>query len=408
MLGLAREQELIKGGRIFMSSLNHISQRKIIDLSWKRCQSFGLSPSDPLKEVFITGKKLQKVLTENEYLIKHTTAILEKLYPTIHSSGLVTVIGDRNGTIIHKIGQLDIDGSLDYFSIGSNWSEEAKGTNAIGLALYEKINIITHAEHHFHIKNHFLTCAASPIFSPNGNLIGVVNISARKELFHPSMISLASMIVEAVQNRLLMDRANQEMHLALKELEFTANICSTPHLTLDHERRIIRANKSARQLLGSDCIGQVFHMKAGYSVDIIDDYSNKVFRSVVSLHRNGNDSSQNKHLYTISDMIGSCEKIANIRKIVKKASLSEYPIIIYGESGTGKELIAQSLHTAGPRKTKPFIAVNCSAIPETLIESELFGYERGAFTGARREGTPGKFEAADGGTIFLDEIGDMP
>lgn len=408
LLKLVMKAGMYKGGRSFMSSLNHVSQRKIIDLSWKRCQRFGLSPNDPLKEVFITGKQLQEVLTENEYLITHTTAILEKLYPTIDSSGLVTVIGDRNGTIIHKIGQLDIDQSPDCFSIGSNWSEKAKGTNAIGLALYEKKNIITHAEHHFHVKNHFLTCAASPIFSPNGSLIGVVNISARKELFHPSMISLASMIVEAVQNRLLMDHANQEMHLALKELEFTANICSTPHLTLDHERRIIRANKSAKQLLGSDCIGQVFHMKSGYSIDIIDDYSNKVFRSVVSLHKNGNDSSQNKHLYTISDIIGSCEKIANVRKMVKKASLSEYPVIIYGESGTGKELIAQSLHTAGPRNTKPFIAVNCSAIPEGLIESELFGYERGAFTGARREGTPGKFEAADGGTIFLDEIGDMP
>ncbi|MEH7385163.1 sigma-54-dependent Fis family transcriptional regulator [Bacillus sp. JJ1521] len=390
-----------------MSSVNLFNQRNIIDLSWKRCQRFGLSPTGPIQDIKITGKKLQEVLTENEYLIKHTTAILEKLYPTIHSSGLVTVIVDGNGTIIHKIGNLDIDESIDYFSIGSNWSEEVKGTNAIGLAIYEKKNIITHAEHHFHVKNHFLTCAASPIFSPSGQFIGAVNISARKELFHPSMVSLASMIVEAVQNRLLMDHVNREKLLALKEMEITANLSSTPHLTLDLERRIIRANKPAQQLLGSDCIGQEFHMKGGYSIDIIDDYSNKVFRSVVSLHRNSHKSSQDKKLYTISDIFGSCAKIANVRKIVKKASLSEYPIIIYGESGTGKELIAQSLHTSGTRKLKPFIAINCSAIPDSLIESELFGYERGAFTGARREGAPGKFEAADGGTIFLDEIGDM-
>ncbi|MEH7235874.1 sigma-54-dependent Fis family transcriptional regulator [Bacillus sp. JJ1562] len=390
-----------------MSSVNLLNQRNIIDLSWKRCQRFGLSPTGPIQDIKITGKKLQEVLTENEYLIKHTTAILEKLYPTIQSSGLVTVIVDGNGTIIHKIGKLDIDVSIDYFSIGSNWSEEVKGTNAIGLAIYEKKNIITHAEHHFHVKNHFLTCAASPIFSPSGQFIGAVNISARKELFHPSMVSLASMIVEAVQNRLLMDHVNREKLLALKEMEITANLCSNPHLTLDHERRIIRANKPAEQLLGSDCIGQEFHMKGGSSIDIIDDYSNKVFRSVVSLHRNSTKSSQDKKLYTISDIIGSCAKIVNVRKIVKKASLSEYPVIIYGESGTGKELIAQSLHTSGTRKTKPFIAINCSAIPDSLIESELFGYERGAFTGAKREGAPGKFEAADGGTIFLDEIGDM-
>ncbi|KAB2333323.1 sigma-54-dependent Fis family transcriptional regulator [Cytobacillus depressus] len=391
-----------------ISSVNLLNQGKIIDLSWKRCHTFGLSPTGPVNDILFTGKKLQKVLKKNEYLIKHTTAILEKLYPTIHSSGLVTVIVDRNGTIIHKIGKLDIDESFDHFPIGSNWSEEIKGTNAIGLAIYEKKSIITHAEHHFYVKNHFLTCAASPIFSPSGDFIGAVNISARKELFHPSMVSLASMIVEAVQNRLLMDRVKQEKLLALKEMEYAANICLTPHLTLDHERRIIRANQPARQLLGSDCIGQEFHMKDGYSVDITDDQSNKVFRSVVSLHRNSKKTLSDQNLYTITDIIGSCEKIVSVRKMVKKAALSDYPIIIYGESGTGKELIAQSLHSTGPRKIKPFIAVNCSAIPESLIESELFGYERGAFTGAKREGATGKFEAADGGTIFLDEIGDMP
>ncbi len=401
------EGKYLRGIGIFMSSVDLFNQRNIIDLSWKRCQMFGLSPTGPIQDIKFTGKKLQEVLTENENLINHTTAILEKLYPTIHSSGIVTVVADGNGTIIHKIGNLDIDASIDYFSIGTNWSEEVKGTNAIGLAIYEKKNIITHAEHHFHVKNHFLTCAASPIFSPSGEFIGAVNISARKELFHPSMVSLASMIVEAVQNRLLMDHVQREKLLALKEIEITANLSSTPHLTLNHERRIIRANKPAQQVLGSDCIGQEFHMKGGYSVDIIDDYSNKVFRSVVSLHRTNTKSSQEKKLYTTSDIIGSCAKIANVRKVVKKAALSEYPIIIYGETGTGKELIAQSLHTSGTRKMKPFIAVNCSAIPDSLIESELFGYERGAFTGARREGAPGKFEAADGGTIFLDEIGDM-
>jgi sigma-54 dependent transcriptional regulator, acetoin dehydrogenase operon transcriptional activator AcoR len=112
-------------------------------------------------------------------------------------------------------------------------------------------------------------------------------------------------------------------------------------------------------------------------------------------------------LYTISDIVGSCPKMTEIRRIVKKAALTTFPIIVYGESGTGKELIAQSLHTSGPRGDQPFIAVNCSAIPENLIESELFGYEKGAFTGANREGVMGKFEAANGGTIFLDEIGDM-
>lgn len=390
-----------------MSSVNLSDQTELIDQSWKRCQNFGLLSTGPINNLLLTGKDLQEVLKENELLIKQTASILEKLYPVNHSNGHVTVIVDSNGTIIHKVGKLDIGDSPDYMSIGSNWSEEIKGTNAIGLAIYEKKPIFTHAEHHFFVKNHYLTCAASPIYSPTGEFIGAINISAKKELYNPFMISLVSIAAEAIQNRLLLTHTNHESLLAIKEIELTANLCSFPLLSLDHEKKIIRANQTARLLFGENCIGNEFHNKHGYSVDVISDQTNKTVRSVVSLHKTNKTKPQGIALYTISDIIGSCKKIENVKKIIQKAALSTYPVIIYGESGTGKELIAQSLHTAGPRSTKPFIAVNCSAIPESLIESELFGYEGGAFTGANREGVPGKFEAAHGGTIFLDEIGDM-
>lgn len=383
------------------------AQKELINQSWRRCHQYGLSPNGPINDCYLTGNELKRVIKEHKYLIRVITSILEKHYSFIQSNGLVTVITDQKGTIIHKVGRIDIDDTLDNMFIGSNWSEEIKGTNAIGLAIYEQKPIITHGEHHFHIDNHYLTCAASPIYSTSGEFIGAVNISAKKELFHPFTISLVSMMAEAIQNRLLLDQANREMILALRETEHTFNICTNPHLTLDHERRIIRANSSARQILGEDCIGKEFHSNTCFSVDVLSDHSNKVFRSVVSLQQTRKQTSSPK-LYTISDMIGSSREINQIRKIVKKAALTDYPIIIYGESGTGKELIAHSLHTAGLRNMKPFIAVNCSAIPDSLIESELFGYEKGAFTGANKEGAPGKFEAADGGTLFLDEIGDMP
>jgi transcriptional regulator of acetoin/glycerol metabolism len=390
-----------------MSLENLVDRMDLIDRSWKRCHNFGLSPSDPINDLLLTGSDLQEVLKENEYLIKHATSILEKLYPTIHSRGLVTVIVDRNGTIIHKVGKLDVEDSLDYLSVGSNWSEENKGTNAMGIAIYEKVPIIIHAEHHFNVKNHFLTCAASPIYSPTGEFIGAVNISARKEFYYPYTIYLTSIIAEMIQNQLLLEQTNHERILALKELEVISNFSTVPLLSLDHEKRIIRANQAACLILGDDCIGKEFQNTKGYSIEVISDQLRKVYRSVVSLDNASKKSTKDKNLYTPSDITGSCPKIVNVRKMVKKAAVSDYPIIIYGESGTGKELIAQSLHTAGPRLMKPFIAVNCSSIPENLIESELFGYERGAFTGANREGVPGKFEAANGGTMFLDEIGDM-
>ena len=379
----------------------------IIDRSWKRCQKFGLSPYDPMDDSILTGNALHEVLTENESMIRHATFILENLYPAIHSHGLVTVIVDRNGTIIYKMGHLERNETIDYLPVGSNWSEKRKGTNAMGLAIYEKKPIITHADHHFYVKNHFLTCAASPIYSPTGELIGAINISAKKEMYHPFTISLTTMMAESIQTRLLLDQTKQEKVLALKELEVTSNLSTVPLLTLDRENTIIRANQKARLILGEDCIGDEFHVAKGYSVEVISDQSQKLYSSVVSLNKAKKEDEPAKKLYSTSDIIGSCPKIEKIRSMITKAAVFDYPVIIYGKSGTGKELIAQSLHSHGSRFSKPFVAVNCSAIPENLIESELFGYEKGAFTGANHKGSPGKFEAANGGTIFLDEIGDM-
>ena len=112
--------------------------------------------------------------------------------------------------------------------------------------------------------------------------------------------------------------------------------------------------------------------------------------------------------YTFDSILGESDQIQGIKREALKACGNTFPVLITGESGTGKELFAQAIHNASPRRLQPFVRINCAAIPRDLLESELFGYEKGAFTGAKTEGKPGKFELADEGTIFLDEIGDMP
>ncbi|UCF86325.1 MAG: sigma 54-interacting transcriptional regulator [Desulfobacteraceae bacterium] len=112
--------------------------------------------------------------------------------------------------------------------------------------------------------------------------------------------------------------------------------------------------------------------------------------------------------YTLNSIVGETGVIKSLKKEALKAAATNFPVMISGESGTGKELFAQGIHHASPRRLKPFIRINCAAIPKDLLESELFGYEKGAFTGARSEGKPGKFELAQHGTVFLDEIGDLP
>lgn len=111
--------------------------------------------------------------------------------------------------------------------------------------------------------------------------------------------------------------------------------------------------------------------------------------------------------YTFDDIVGNSLVIRQTKQLAGKMACSNSAVLIYGQTGTGKELFAQSIHNASPRRNYPFIAINCSAIPENLLESELFGYAEGAFTGARKGGKSGFFEQAHGGTLFLDEISEM-
>src|SRR3712207_1178101 len=116
----------------------------------------------------------------------------------------------------------------------------------------------------------------------------------------------------------------------------------------------------------------------------------------------------NSAIYCFDNIIGDSSKLQRAKNIAKKAAITESNVLLIGESGTGKELFAHAIHKSSNRAYENFVKVNCAAIPGELLESELFGYEKGAFTGAKKEGKMGKIEIADGGTIFLDEIGDMP
>ncbi|MFP3153926.1 sigma 54-interacting transcriptional regulator [Lachnospiraceae bacterium ZAX-1] len=123
---------------------------------------------------------------------------------------------------------------------------------------------------------------------------------------------------------------------------------------------------------------------------------------------NVSEKISNSAVRTFSDFIGQSNKVKSTIQNGKIMAQTHSNVMLLGESGVGKDVLAQAIHNAGPRRNKPFVAVNCGALPRDIIASELFGYEGGAFTGAKREGNIGKFELANGGTIFLDEIGEMP
>jgi transcriptional regulator of acetoin/glycerol metabolism len=360
---------------------------------------------DVVHDDLLTDQQVKELLQVNRDLLHHVAPVFEKLTPLLRKSGQIAVLVDRYGFVLETLCDPDfeIQARNLQLRVGANWQEQKKGTNAMGVALQEEKSVRIHGEQHFFIQNRSLTCTASPIFSTGGELAGVINISARVEQFNPFVSSLVSLIAESVQNRLLFEQARQEHLITLKELEHMSNHIHAPLLTLDRDNRIIRANQAARRVLGKDCVGKEFSDKKGFAVESIVDNTRKIWRSVAVL----TEEAKKQQLYTFDQIAGSCSSIQSVKALAKKAAGTDLSVLLVGETGTGKELFAQSIHSASSRAKYPFIAVNCSAIPENIIESELFGYEGGAFTGAKGSGNLGKFEAAHQGTLFLDEIGDM-
>jgi transcriptional regulator of acetoin/glycerol metabolism len=388
-----------------MSSLEQTGLPDILANSWKRCHEYGLRPSDPVDDTILTGSRIREILHQHQSVIQHAEHVFNNMSHLIKQSGQMALLVDAHGNILHGVGDPGFSRRAEQvqLQVGANWEEKRKGTNAIGIALKEKTPVRVHAGEHYYKLNRFLTCASSPVFGPDGELIGVIDISGRSESYQPFTLTLARMAADSLQNRLILEQARNEHLITLRELDLAVQSHPLPLLSLDRDNRIIRANPAALRIIGKDAVGKEFAGAKGFAVETIHDHRNKVWRSV-AIRKQKPDGVR---MYDFSDIFGTCPSLLEKKELARKAALTDFPVLLLGESGTGKELFAQSMHTSSPRAAGPFVAVNCGAIPDSLVESELFGYERGAFTGANREGSMGKFEAAHKGTIFLDEIGDM-
>jgi sigma-54 dependent transcriptional regulator, acetoin dehydrogenase operon transcriptional activator AcoR len=368
----------------------------IVLQSWKRCQESNLKATENARDQIISMSRIKEIIQENHLLIRQSLPLFERLEPFLYHTEHIALLADRDGNIIHTVGDPTFANRAQkvQLQIGANWKEGHKGTNAIGTSLIEKQPVHVQGEQHFFVENQFLTCSASPIFSAAGELLGVLNISTRKEYNHPLALTLVCMVAESLQNRFLATAA--ERIVTLPYVEARTMQRSLPLIGLDRDDRIVGLNESAKRQLGDDRLGKVLEHADEVRGEIVQDNRRRLWPSAAPAP-----------LKPFPRLAGSCPRFMQAKMLGQKAARVDFPVLILGESGTGKELFAQMIHETGPRAQEPFIAVNCSSIPENLIESELFGYEGGSFTGAQREGRIGKFEAAKRGTIFLDEIGDM-
>jgi sigma-54 dependent transcriptional regulator, acetoin dehydrogenase operon transcriptional activator AcoR len=414
------------------TSVSSQLSKAIIQDSWNRCQSKGLNPTTMDKEHIISEYELTEYYDKYAQLLYYSSPILKDMYSALKGTEFILLIGTPEGYIIDTFGEPSFLRYIDNVGLrkGANWLEDFRGTNAIGTAIVEKKPVIVQGNQHYFHDNHFLTCIAAPIFHPDGQLLGILNLSCHQQDYHPFALGWVKQTAKNIEQTLLMSHIQKQTKKIADDLNFIYNQHPSSLITINKEGTITRLNYSAARTIGcseQSAIGEsISTIISGLDPNHLTEahekrfsYKNQVFTTHILLGDNPDQScvilrgemekqiSELTNRYDFSDIVSDDPRMNEAISFAKRAALLDISLFISGESGTGKELFAQSIHGASLRNNKPFIALNCSAIPESLIESELFGYEKGSFTGAKSSGQIGKFEAADGGTLFLDEIGDM-
>jgi PAS domain S-box-containing protein len=420
--------------------------------AWQRCRQLGVDPERGFCHEVLAPPEYAARLAANADLLEVARPFLTSLYEIVQGSGFTVVLVDKEGVVIEVRGDpaiLKASANALNFVPGAVWREDTVGNTAIGTALREKIPVQVAGYQHYCRAHHPFACSAAPILGPDGQVRGALNVAGVLEAVHPHTLGMVVAAARAIEGQLAMRQAAEELKLQHKYQEAIVESMSDGLLTIDRTGHITYMNATGGRILGVDpkkvigrYIGDIvdfrpvvlsvletgqgyvdreFMVKTGTgfkhfiktAVPIRDENGNltgvvDTFREIKRVRKMVNQMVGATANFTFADILGESQEMAECVRLAKIAAQSSSPVLLQGESGTGKELFAQAIHNASNRREGPFVALNCAALPRELIESELFGYEEGAFTGASRGGRPGKFELASGGTIFLDEIGDMP
>jgi transcriptional regulator of acetoin/glycerol metabolism len=421
-----------------------------IEQSWQRCLRIGIDHASLPRFDPLTGQELTAARECNRALTAQALPIMEGLYQQIVDTESTIILTDACGLILHSLGDDAFLQRAQKVALqpGVVWSEAGKGTNAIGTAIADCAPRLVHGAEHFLEANQVLTCSAAPILDPRGSLIGVLDVSGDWRSFQPHTMALVQMSAGLIENNLFHGAFPAGVSIKFHARAELVGTLFEGIAVFDSDGRFITANRSAVFQLGAPLAelgrrtfsslfdlpmpallgqaqarpGQLIALAMSTGVRVLARVElgpdlratrRTVFEhrpqadraAVAETPRKGqkcNDPATLEALDSGDPQIGAV--IGQVRRVIGR----DIPILILGETGTGKELFARAIHAASPRAAAPFVAVNCASIPEGLIESELFGYEEGAFTGARKRGYAGRILQADGGTLFLDEIGDMP
>ncbi|WP_226457173.1 sigma-54-dependent Fis family transcriptional regulator [Pseudomonas sp. AF03-9] len=387
--------------------------------SWRRSmEQHHLDPGSLQGPRILSEPLLKECRERAELFMRIAAEAVGQLHHRVRQADYCVMLTDAQGqTIDHRVDtSIRTDCRKAGLYLGTCWSEAEEGTCGVATVLTSKAAVTVHKRDHFRAAFIGLTCSAAPIFDPQGNLLGVMDASALKSPDDRRSQHLVRQLVaqsaEAIENAFFMHSARE--HWVLQAHSTPGYVDSQPDLLLawDRDGRLHALNSKARQALRRrfgqvpEHIGEVFDLDALRAVSEQSTQQLQLLGEPGALHVRINAPRRKPTRAAIAPQVDA--RVEEHLRLAVRVKDRNLPVLVQGETGAGKEVFARQLHERSARRHGPFVAVNCAAIPENLIESELFGYVAGAFTGASSKGMPGLLVQADGGTLFLDEIGDMP
>jgi len=410
------------------------SHEQLVTDSWQRCRDFGLQ-HDTAPELLTLQQADTRILLESHHhLIKTTDHAVLPYYDNILSkSPCLILLTDREGQILNSWGEKRFlsNAQTRWFNAGSSWQEVSAGTNAIGTALAIGQAVQIERDEHFLKRHRYMIGSASPIFDVNNELIGVLDISSDTYMPQAHTLGMVRLMAQSIENRLIVDKFSKD-HYIMTLNSHADNLDSqwSGLLVISLDGKIVSFNRRAELLLNYDLVHTYIENIVDCHVDVLRQHAKKPSFSLrvldkytmyARLQEPSALALSNHSVVSLVSAQPSVPKCLSIEQLEfgdpkfkkaieqgKKIIEKDIPILIYGETGVGKEVFVKALHRHSSRSNKELMALNCAAIPADLVESQLFGYVKGAFTGADSKGSIGLIRKADKGILFLDEIGDMP